>query len=278
MENIKVKLIHHTPFDVMRQACMLPYKAKKLSAEKIAKIALSSTERYGERHGSVMEHISLHFHIKGSSRLELQEHMRHRIASPTVESTRFVLKKILNMEPVEFLDNIDLFPVHGAIFINKDGIVGEECAKTELKICQEDVDEDGYTTKPADIKDIINSKAFKLISRYFVIPPYMHIPQENRLSYLSRTVETYLTSLTNLYWMYKNDNITNDYLKYSIVESWRTEFMWTINLRSYLNFMRLRNPGTDSHFEIQEVARQSWECVTDPSTGELHEFLKFVFR
>jgi flavin-dependent thymidylate synthase len=43
---------------------------------------------------SVLEHIIFQFEIDGSSRLELQEHMRHRMASPTVCSTRYAFKKL----------------------------------------------------------------------------------------------------------------------------------------------------------------------------------------
>ena len=47
-------------------------------------------------HGSVLEHINLSFFIKGISRAVLQELMRHRIASPTVKSTRYTLSDIIN--------------------------------------------------------------------------------------------------------------------------------------------------------------------------------------
>lgn len=46
-------------------------------------------------HTSVIEHIKYTFHIKGVSRAVLQELARHRIASLSVQSTRYTLKKIL---------------------------------------------------------------------------------------------------------------------------------------------------------------------------------------
>ena len=46
-------------------------------------------------HHSILEHIYYTFFISGISRLCLQELVRHRIASYSVQSTRYILKKIL---------------------------------------------------------------------------------------------------------------------------------------------------------------------------------------
>lgn len=51
------------------------------------------------KHGSVSEHAVVVFSIQGISRACLQEVARHRIASYSVESTRYVLKKHLKNEP-----------------------------------------------------------------------------------------------------------------------------------------------------------------------------------
>lgn len=47
-------------------------------------------------HTSTLEHIVFNFQIKGISRLNLQELARHRIASPSVKSTRYTLKELKN--------------------------------------------------------------------------------------------------------------------------------------------------------------------------------------
>lgn len=52
----------------------------------------------GFAHTSTLEHIQYTFYIKGLSRAILQELARHRIASYSVESTRYTLKRILNGE------------------------------------------------------------------------------------------------------------------------------------------------------------------------------------
>jgi thymidylate synthase (FAD) len=55
------------------------------------------------KHESVAEHVNLTFKLTNFSRLDLQEMSRHRVTSPTVESTRFCLKKIFKEKEVENL-------------------------------------------------------------------------------------------------------------------------------------------------------------------------------
>ena len=64
-----------------------PYRNEKKSYDLLKKIIKTY------KHKSVMEHVTLSFDVDGCSRLCLQEWMRHRIASPTVESTRYTLSK-----------------------------------------------------------------------------------------------------------------------------------------------------------------------------------------
>ena len=86
MDKINVKLDDYTTINVALRAIAKPYMNDKPSLELLKNIV-----SYG--HTSVVEHIVFHFDITGVSRLLLQEFSRHRIASETVESTRFVLIK-----------------------------------------------------------------------------------------------------------------------------------------------------------------------------------------
>ncbi len=89
MKNIEVKLIHVTPQECVLNGIAKPYRNEKPSIKVVHKVYRQL------KHKSVSEHVWFHFNIDGTSRLELQEHMRHRMSSPTVESTRFVLTKIM---------------------------------------------------------------------------------------------------------------------------------------------------------------------------------------
>ena len=54
-----------------------------------------------KNHESVIEHIVYTFKIEGFSRAVLQELARHRIASPSVRSTRYTLKKLSKLTDEE---------------------------------------------------------------------------------------------------------------------------------------------------------------------------------
>ena len=96
MKNIAVKLLHVTPESVVNNAVKKPYALEKNKPNLFYKVA----KVY--KHESIMEHLTFSFEILGISRLCLQELARHRIASLTVESTRFTLQKMLkNPYPLE---------------------------------------------------------------------------------------------------------------------------------------------------------------------------------
>ena len=50
------------------------------------------------KHSSTLEHLVYNFDVQGISRAVLQELARHRIASPSVKSTRYTLKELNNEE------------------------------------------------------------------------------------------------------------------------------------------------------------------------------------
>lgn len=202
MQRIKVQLIGSNAPECVIAGMSKPYKNDAANMGTVKKVGLS--EKLQERHGSVLEHIVLTFDVLGSSRLELQEHMRHRLASPTVESTRYVLDKIVKK-----------------------------------------VKEQGITAcDPAD---------------YFVQPSlaeYGHF-NEDQVHYFVTQYRQYcmknLEMMTKIHSELYTSKKDNDLIKYFLPENLRTNFTWTINLRSLINFLHLRtNPG--AHFEIRHIA------------------------
>jgi thymidylate synthase (FAD) len=90
MDRIKVSVKGIMDPEVIIDAVGQPYKNEGPSmklAEKVVNVY---------HHGSVAEHAYIGFRIEGISRLCLQELARHRIASLTVQSTRFVLSDMLD--------------------------------------------------------------------------------------------------------------------------------------------------------------------------------------
>ena len=67
-------------------------------------------ERIGNKmkHSSTLEHLVYHFTITGVSRALLQELARHRIASPSVKSTRYTLKELNNEYRFDITNQTDI--------------------------------------------------------------------------------------------------------------------------------------------------------------------------
>jgi len=200
MKNIKVTLLHYNGIGAALAALSKPYKKDNLTQHTLQKV----TKEF--KHESLLEHIVFTFDITGSSRLELQEHMRHRIASPTVESTRYTLTKGL-------LEDYKIYETTGEI---------------------------------------------DLVEKYLVTP----FKYENDIEFYHMQHDT-LDILVKALKKYPQD-----YAKYFLPESFRTSFVWTINMRSLLNFLRLRT-STDAHVEIRYIAGLIYREVSNTPAGLL---------
>ena len=146
-------------------------------------------------HSSIFEHVVFTFAINGISRACLQELTRHRIASYSVQSTRYTLKKLFRkLEDVE-----------------------------------------------------VNLSVKEFVKYFCVIPEFENTELE--FIYIKQTYEV-LKNIQELSALgYKNDE-----LKYFLPESFRTELIWTINMRSLMNFIKLRY-SSKAHFEIRHLAQ-----------------------
>jgi len=97
---MNITLMHHTPLDVCAHAirtCWQSFDKSDDGGEKDKALI----DRVGNKfkHASTMEHLVYTFYIKDVSRALLQELARHRIASPSVKSTRYTLKELKEAEP-----------------------------------------------------------------------------------------------------------------------------------------------------------------------------------
>lgn len=129
MKNMYVNLISHSPVDSAILAIQQPYANENATLETFKKVLLVN------KHESIAEHVWMTFEIGGVSRLELQEHMRHRIASPTVQSTRFTLGKMLENTSTclpEYFQEYFVYPDLDALNLTED-------QKTVFKMAYEDL-------------------------------------------------------------------------------------------------------------------------------------------
>jgi len=110
---MKVELIYYTPLSIMATAGRTAWKSfhnggvydspTNNITQKDKDFLDRIVNKY--KHESVAEHINYNFSINGISRGCLQELVRHRHASLTVQSTRYVLGKLKNEEKFNDFDN-----------------------------------------------------------------------------------------------------------------------------------------------------------------------------
>lgn len=94
-----VTLLQHTSLTVCAQAIRTCWQSFDKSDEGGQKDR-DLIDRVGNKfkHASTLEHLVYTFYIQGISRALLQELSRHRLASPSVKSTRYTLKELKNEE------------------------------------------------------------------------------------------------------------------------------------------------------------------------------------
>jgi len=114
MNKMKVNLINHTPLSVMATGGRTAWKSfhKGGVYDKPTDKISSEDKEFLDRivnkhkHGSVAEHVTYNFEIKGVSRALLQELARHRHTSLTVASTRYTLKELKQEETFNDFGNL----------------------------------------------------------------------------------------------------------------------------------------------------------------------------
>jgi len=108
-----VELIYHTPLSIMAQAGRTAWQSfhrggvYDTPTDNISDTDIEFIDRIvnKHKHGSVSEHVSYTFSIKGVSRACLQEISRHRHQSLTVKSTRYTLKELKDEEQLNDFHN-----------------------------------------------------------------------------------------------------------------------------------------------------------------------------
>jgi len=208
----------------------------KLKNEDISSSELLSKLSWTYFHHSILEHSVLTYYIKDMSRGVLQELARHRIASISVKSSRYTLSNILYAFALLSKQN------------NREYIL-EEFNKYLL---------DFETLNIADS----NLHRIETSSIYHKLE--YHMKQSNEEAFFS----TFLAKDNLKYWKEtsrKNLDINvfisnkakrnaGDKFKYIVTDNFRTEVMWTINLRSLKNFIELRDSNS-AWFQIRWLAK-----------------------
>lgn len=193
-------------------------------------------------HASVVEHTSLTYYIKGTSRGVLQEHARHRIQSLSVRSTRYTLSDILyafiaGLDISEFQNRINFFLSHVELM---DLFVTEDREYNKLQIV------DMFTRLEMHRKNIGNERFIELCLSTENIKKLNEFCTPNIL----------LKALKEG----KTKRNAGDSFKHIVNDNWKTDIVCTFNLRSLQNYFKLRSSKA-AWFQIQMLASAMIDCT-----------------
>ncbi|PNX45594.1 MAG: thymidylate synthase [Thermoplasmata archaeon M8B2D] len=191
-------------------------------------------------HHSILEHSSLSFFVKGTSRGVLQEHARHRMQAISVRSTRYTMSGIINAFVASKYDTNSK-----AWFTNK-----------ILSFDMFVVDDNNYCLLEASqIFDKLNFQYNTIGEDEFTKTAIA----KSSLIHLGRSAINADTVFEKLQAGKKKRNV-GDAFKHIVSDNWKVDMVVTFNLRSLKNYFELRDSGA-AYFQIQELAKQMKEVT-----------------
>jgi thymidylate synthase (FAD) len=184
-------------------------------------------------HESVIEHINLTFEIKMIPRSVLQELARHRLASYSVKSTRYTSSMLLYAFYIAY-------NTRRGIYLFK------------------------------DLVELYNRDVFATINNTLDLD-YVYLGLSHLVNKDKRTFEEKCFTKNHIEIIFSNDRIENkmdklmnskakrnagDYAKHVLVtENTSVSLIWTINLRSLKNFLKLRDSGA-AWYPMEMLAKE----------------------
>jgi thymidylate synthase (FAD) len=200
-------------------------------------------------HHSILEHTTISFLIKGTSRGVLQEFARHRIQAISVRSTRYTMSSVLNA----FVASLTLVDPHASkawfidtirememlVLVTPD-MVYEECSSifNRLYIQREALGKEEF------VKLAIAKSSLQILT-------------------VDTAPEVIFTALQA---GKKKRNVGDDF-KHLVTDNWKVDLVSTMNLRALKNFFELRDSGA-AYFQAQWLAKAMKE-VTEPKYLDL---------
>lgn len=192
-------------------------------------------------HMSVLEHINLSYFVKGTSRAVLQEHARHRLQGITVKSTRYTMSSVINAfnasntldEFTDIIKSLDMFVITGTRKNLEIHQIWDNLVHQELML------------EPADETGI---SGFLNIST-----------SREQLEYLIHSDDDYRIEFQKLQSLKQKRNV-GDNFKHIVTDNWKTDFVFTMNLRTLKNYLDLRNSGA-AYFQIRMLAEEIIEAT-----------------
>ena len=199
-------------------------------------------------HESTLEHTSLNFLLKNTSRGVLQELSRHRIASFSVQSTRYTMSDLIN-----WFNVAKRFNLGPDFFINKvdalDIFVTDDREYNAIEIS-------GMWTKLNHQFIVLGEAKFKELSiAKSLLESFNEVEDAEEAFLLLGT---------------KAKKNVGDFIKHIITDNISVDLAFTINLRSLKNFLDLRLSGA-AYWQIQLLAHSIYKQIPE-------NYLKLVVK
>ena len=183
-------------------------------------------------HHSILEHTSLSFLVKGTSRGVLQEHARHRIQAISVKSTRYTMSSVINA----FVASLEAS--------NSREVFIEFILDFDLFI----IDDDEY------LKIEIGAMYDKLLYQYKKSEDFYALSvAKSSLPFIEKFQGNSKELFEALENGKKKRNV-GDAFKHIVTDNWKVDMVVTFNLRSLKNYFDLRDSGS-AYFQIQWLAK-----------------------
>jgi thymidylate synthase (FAD) len=183
-------------------------------------------------HHSILEHATLSFLVRGTSRGVLQEHARHRIQAISVRSTRYTMSSVINAFVASQIENNREFFIEKVLDLDMLVTADKEYNRVEIGAMYDKLKYQASLVE--DFYDISVAKSS------------LELLQDKSL--ISKKLFEALESG-------KKKRNVGDAFKHIVTDNWKVDMVVTFNLRSLKNYFTLRDSGA-AYFGIRWLAQE----------------------
>ena len=228
-------------FELSENSCIkeAPKQLDRAAINAIEQSDLLMQLAWVHHHHSIIEHATLSYLIKGTSRGVLQEHARHRIQAISVRSTRYTMSSILNAYVASLLaDDPKNFFIQKVDALDMLAVADKEYRAIEIGTMFD---------KLSFQKEQLNNEVFIQKSVAKSSLPLLEEIQEPEA--LFEALESG-----------KKKRNVGDAFKHIVTDNWKVDLVVTFNIRSLKNYFDLRDSGA-AWFQIRWLAKAMKEAT-----------------
>lgn len=210
----------------------MPDDSMRFEINEIGESTLLNDLAWTHFHHSILEHATLSFLIRGTSRGVLQEHARHRIQSISVRSTRYTMSPLINAFVASQVTGNKEFFVNKVLGFDMFVTTDKEYNKIEIGTIYDKL---LFQSKVvSDFYEIAVAKSsLVLLDEYFGDEEGFFLALESG----------------------KKKRNVGDAFKHIVTDNWKVDMVVTFNLRSLKNYFNLRYSGA-AFFQIRWLAEE----------------------